>query len=86
MKKITDDLIEKFIEAGLINLKSINQVRSLEMIREEFKEVEKERMIQLVQGLKDYTHESHTILGHDEREASEFVDIFYNETYGGGEQ
>jgi len=50
----------------------------------EAKEMEKERMIQLVQGLKDYTHESHTILGHDEREASEFVDIFYNETYGGG--
>ena len=50
------------------------------------KEMEKERMIQLVQGLKDYTHESHTILGYDEREASEFVDIFYNETYGGGEQ
>jgi hypothetical protein len=50
------------------------------------KKFEKERMIQLVQGLKDYTHESHTILGHDERDASEFVDIFYNETYGGGEQ
>ena len=51
---------------------------------EQAKEMEKERMIQLVQGLKDYTHESHTILGHDERDASEFVDIFYNETYGGG--
>lgn len=50
------------------------------------KKFEKERMIQLVQGLKDYTHESHTILGHDERDASEFVDIFYNETYGGSEQ
>jgi hypothetical protein len=49
------------------------------------KKFEKERMIQLVQVLKDYTHESHTILGHDERDASEFVDIFYNETYGGGE-
>jgi hypothetical protein len=53
---------------------------------EQSKKFEKERMIQLVQGLKDYTHESHTILGHDERDASEFVDIFYNETYGGGEQ
>ncbi len=52
---------------------------------EQSKKFEKERMIQLVQGLKDYTHESHTILGHDERDASEFVDIFYNETYGGGE-
>ena len=50
------------------------------------KEMEKDRMIQLVQGLKDYTHESHTILGHDERDASEFVDIFYEQTYGGGEQ
>jgi hypothetical protein len=36
----------------------------------------KQDMIDLVQGLKDYTKESHTILGHDEREASEFVDIF----------
>ena len=52
-------------------------------IHRQAKEMEKERMIQLVQGLKDYTHESHTILGYDEREASEFVDIFYNETYGG---
>ena len=33
-------------------------------------------LIDLVQSLKDYTHESHTILGHDEREAKEFVDIF----------
>jgi hypothetical protein len=55
---------------------------SEELLRQA-KEMEKDRMIQLVQGLKDYTHESHTILGHDEREASEFVDIFYNETYGG---
>ncbi len=50
---------------------------------EQAKVMEKEQMIQLVQGLKDYTREPHTILGHDEREASEFVDIFYNETYGG---
>ncbi len=33
-------------------------------------------LIDLVQSLKDYTHESHTILGHDEREAKDFVDIF----------
>ena len=36
----------------------------------------KQDMIDLVQGLKDYTKESHTILGHDDREASDFVDIF----------
>jgi hypothetical protein len=50
---------------------------------EQAKQMEKEQMIQLVQWLKDYTRESHTILGHDEREASEFVDIFYKQTYGG---
>lgn len=33
-------------------------------------------LIDLVQSLKDYTNESHNILGHDEREAKEFVDIF----------
>ena len=33
-------------------------------------------LIDLVQSLKDYTHESHSILGHDERDAKEFVDIF----------
>jgi len=36
----------------------------------------KQDLIDLVQSLKDYTHESHTILGHDEREASEFVETF----------
>jgi hypothetical protein len=36
----------------------------------------KQDLIDLVQGLKDYTKESHTILGHDDRDASEFVDIF----------
>jgi hypothetical protein len=36
----------------------------------------KQDLIELVQKLKDYTKESHTILGHDDREASEFVDIF----------
>ena len=33
-------------------------------------------LVELVQSLKDYTHESHSILGYDEREAREFVDIF----------
>lgn len=36
----------------------------------------KQDLIDLVQGLKDYTKESHTILGHDDRDAIEFVDIF----------
>jgi len=50
-------------------------------ILEQAKEIEKQRMIDLVQQLKDYTRESNNVLGFDEREASEFVEIFYNETY-----
>jgi hypothetical protein len=48
---------------------------------EQAKEMEKQRMIDLVQQLKDYTRESNNVLGFDEREASEFVEIFYNETF-----
>ena len=40
----------------------------------------KQDMIDLVESLKDYTKESHTILGHDSRESSEFVDIFLDYT------
>jgi hypothetical protein len=45
------------------------------------KEMEKQRMIDLVQHLKDYTRESNNVIGFDDREASEFVDIFYNKTF-----
>jgi len=45
------------------------------------KEMERQRMINLVQHLKDYTRESNNVLGFDDREASEFVDIFYNKTF-----
>jgi hypothetical protein len=40
------------------------------------KEIENEMLVDLVQQLKDYTRESHNVLGFDEREASEFVEIF----------
>jgi hypothetical protein len=40
----------------------------------------KQDLIDLVQGLKDYTNESKSILGHDDREPSEFVDIFLDYT------
>jgi hypothetical protein len=53
-------------------------VNSSKEVFEQAKEIEKQRMIDLVQSLKDYTHESHTILGHDERDASEFVEIYLN--------
>lgn len=50
------------------------------------KEMEKEQKILLVEELKDYTKESQCILGNDEREASEFVDIFYDKTFKQQEQ
>lgn len=33
-------------------------------------------MIDLIQMLKDYTNESNNILGHDERDAEEFLKIW----------
>jgi len=39
-------------------------------------EIDRENLTNLVQSLMDYTFESHSILGHDEREASEFVEIY----------
>jgi thioredoxin-related protein len=50
-------------------------------IRDQAKEMEKQRMIDLVQQLKDYTKESRNVLGFDEREACEFVEIFTNQTF-----
>jgi len=35
-----------------------------------------EDLVDLVQSIKDYTHESKNIIGHDERDAKEFVNIF----------
>ena len=61
--------------ARVIGLKKYNE------IVQQAKAIEKEQMTELVQRLKDYTAESHNILGHDEREASEFVEEYYNETY-----
>lgn len=39
-------------------------------------EFTRQDLIDFAQSLKDYTHESHVILGHDERDAFEFVDVF----------
>jgi hypothetical protein len=75
MNTITDDLIEKFIEAGLINLKLIDQVRSLEMIREEFKKAERERIVGFAEQFID-------VVNIEDKD----IQIIYNETYGGGEQ
>lgn len=60
---------------------SVEQINEFLPEFQEAKAMEKEQMTELVQRLKDYTAESHNILGHDEREASEFVEEYYNQTY-----
>lgn len=47
-------------------------------IFEQAKEMEKQMLCDLVDELKNYTSESNNILGHDEREPIEFVEIFLN--------
>jgi hypothetical protein len=72
MKK--DEIINQMCEEMPFELnKSI-----IPYIKEAMDIYAKEIMIQLVDDLKAYTHESHTILGHDEREPIEFVEIFLN--------
>jgi hypothetical protein len=53
-------------------------IDSLLIGTEQAREIEREHLTNLVQSLMDYTTESHSILGHDEREASEFVDVYLN--------
>ncbi len=76
MKTAVEWLIENYLD-----LSDEYNTLSLEEIVKQAKEMEKQRMIDLVQQLKDYTRESNNVLGFDEREASEFVDIFYKKTF-----
>jgi hypothetical protein len=46
-------------------------------IIQQAKEMDKFHKTLLVEQLKEYTKEAQCILGNDEREASEFVDIFH---------
>jgi hypothetical protein len=52
----------------------------------EAKEMDKCHKILLVEQLKEYTKEAQCILGNDEREASEFVDIFHQTNFKYKEQ
>ena len=63
------------------NGKELLAVDVLTLIQEKYLPKEREQMIDLVESLKDYTHENHVILGRDERESSEFVDIYYTQTF-----
>jgi hypothetical protein len=69
--------VRKFRKKTIVKHLSFEELSKL---IEKAKEMHYQEQIDLVQHLKDYTYESHNILGFDEREASEFVDIF-NQTF-----
>jgi len=73
--KTAVEWLADFFESGVTSSEEWTRAKK------QAKEMEKQRMIDLVQHLKDYTRESNNVLGFDERETSEFVDIFYNKSF-----
>lgn len=76
--------LEKFITDNNLEKKNLGLLVGLFKQHAESYHKEKmhEALIEFCKELKDYTSESHAILGHDEREASEFVDIYLNSIKG----
>lgn len=72
-------LVEQMLVCNYINKKQYDNCKS--WLLQEAKEMEKKHKTLLVEQLKDYTKEAQCILGNDEREASEFVEIFYKTTF-----
>ena len=57
--------------------------RSENLFLEDFQKalkMERDQMTDLVESLKDYTKESHTVLGYDVRESSELVGMHLTQT------
>lgn len=79
MKTITNEIIDKFIEAGLINIKSIDHVRKLEVMRDEFNLMERERIKKAwVDG--NYNTDDD---GNPSENYSISGEQYYEQTYGG---
>jgi hypothetical protein len=79
MKTGTSSLMDgkDYQERKVMRIDDINAMADADITKNETETLyTKQDMINLVQSLKDYTYESHAILGHDEREASEFVETF----------
>jgi hypothetical protein len=64
-----------------VNNFTTEQTMANHYVLKQAKEMEQQRMIDLVQQLIDYTRESRNLLGFDEKEASEFVELFTKETF-----
>ena len=74
-----EQLIDQLTSVGVLEIPQGSN--AVTYIIEQAKEMEKEQKILLVEELKNYTKEAQCILGNDEREASEFVEIFNNTTF-----
>ena len=61
--------------SGLINIKSIDHVRKLEVMRDEFNMMEKERIVGFAKEFID-------VVNIEDKDIEEH----FNKTYGGGEQ
>lgn len=58
-----------------ISKRTKKALKLLKDLKEKYKYTEDD-LIEIVEDLKHYTHESQVVLGYDERDASEFIDIF----------
>jgi len=84
LPEMVEDDVEKLakIEYPSPKIPDISKTYSLERqafkrgYKKATKKYSEDDLIDLVKQLKDYTCESHNILGHDERDAKDFVDIF----------
>lgn len=72
------DIAEHKAMGGVKDYPCMDNSRHIEMLKpvQQNTSYTKQDLIDLVQSLKDYTHESGKVLGHDDREAFEFVDIY----------
>ena len=74
-----EQLIDQLTSVGVLEIPQGSN--AITYIIEQAKEMEKQHKTLLVEQLKDYTKEAQCILGNDDREASEFVEIFYKTTF-----
>jgi hypothetical protein len=73
VEKLADEYLKSFIDAH--GTEDVDFIAGYKAAQQKGSYSE-EDLIDLVQQLKDYTKEGLTILGNDDREAEEFVDIF----------
>ena len=56
-----------------------NPLEQYDMVTQSYESLIREILIDFMDNLREYVHESGTNIAYDERDSSEFVDIFLNE-------